>query len=83
MTMKQKRLRNGLYVIRHNGYYVIIYNVDRNKWQAYLPSGFFANSTTKKSCILNVIYEIDNTDNFACDEKAKKENWWITDEHFK
>ena len=44
---------------------------------------FFANSTTKKSCILSSIYEIDNTDNFACDENAKKENWWVTDEYFK
>ena len=47
MIMRSKRLRKGLYVIRYNGYYVIIQNVDRNKWQAYLPSGFFANSATK------------------------------------
>ena len=32
---------------------------------------------------LNNNYEIDNTDNFACDENAEKENWWVTDEYFK
>lgn len=78
-NIKTKHIYSGFYILHYKGYYVVILKTDNNKWQACLPSGWFANSTTKKMCIFNAISEINITDDLKCDEVAKYPNWWKTD----
>ena len=47
-----------------------------------MPSGSFANSTSKKACVLNAISEIDITEDETCDEIAKCSDWWESDACF-
>ena len=81
-NIKTKHIYSGFYILHYNGYYVVIQKVDNNKWQACLPSGWFANSTSKKACVLNAISEIDITEDAICDKFAKCPDWWETDACF-
>lgn len=76
LDIKTKRICCGFYLLPCKGYYVVIQKVDTNKWQAYLPSGGFANATSKNDCVLNAINEIDIGENIECDKVAKSPDWW-------
>lgn len=79
LNIKTKHIYSGFYILHYNGYYVVILKIGNNKWQACLPSGWFANSTSKKECVLNAISEIDITEGEICDEIAKCSDWWEAD----
>lgn len=79
LNIKTKHIYSGFYILHYNGYYVVILKIGNKKWQACLPSGWFANSTCKKACVLNAISEIDSTEGAICDETAKCSDWWKAD----
>lgn len=76
LSIYTKRIRCGFYILQHNGYYVVIQRVENAKWQAHLPSGSFANATSKNDCVLNAINEIDITEDLECDKVAQSPDWW-------
>lgn len=76
LKIKTKRICYGFYVLQHKDYYVVIQKVGRNKWQAHLPSGGFANATSKNDCVLKAMDEIDATESLECDNVAKSPDWW-------
>lgn len=48
-NIKTRHIYSGFYILHYNGYYVVILKIGNNKWQACLPSGWFANSICQEN----------------------------------
>lgn len=75
--IKTAKLYSGAYQLYYKHLSPLILKVDTHAWQAFLPSGAFANATSKAQCVVLTCLEIDNTPSIDEDEVTKKNvNWW-------
>lgn len=75
--IKTTKLYNGAYQLYYKRYSPLILRVDKHAWQAFLPSGAFANATTKAQCVILAQFEIDKAQPIEEDEVTKKNvSWW-------
>ena len=82
--IRTKRLCNGAYQFYYKHLRPLIIKVEDNAWQAFLPSGAFANARTKAQCVILACLEIDKTPTCKEDEITNKNvTWWQGFSEFK
>ena len=66
-----------MYMIHYKHLDVIIMNSDGRHWEAFLPSGCFAQSNSKGLTIILACSEIDSTSrDLELEEEQKDANWY-------
>ena len=82
--IKTTKLCSGAYQLYYKRLSPLIIKVKNNAWQAFLPSGAFANATSKSQCVILACLEIDKSP--MCDDDKvtiRNVSWWKEHIEFK